>query len=144
MHFENLDQALQDLQVPALQGEAGAAASGLPRETPGFDPGEDHSVEDHLAGLAELEDQLVEEERWEEALEVVAEEYELLRRERGDSDSRTLEALGTYAGVLWQLGRAEDARELLEELVAKRSEVRTHHLPRIAAPCFGVQPKAWA
>ena len=74
-----------------------------------------------LNELASLSAQLVEEEQWDAALEVVSEEHELNRLEYGESDPRTLEVLGTYAGVLWQLGRGEDARELLEELVEKRT-----------------------
>ena len=74
-----------------------------------------------LAELATLSAQLVDDERWSDALEVVAEEHELNRLAYGEADPHTLEVLGTYAGVLWQLGRGEDARELLEELVEKRT-----------------------
>ena len=55
---------------------------------------------------------------------VVTEEHELLSSVHGDGDPRTLQALATYAGVLWQLGRGSDAQELLEELVAKRTQAR--------------------
>ena len=78
-----------------------------------------------LESLTELSAQLIEEERWEVALAVVTEEHELMCTVHGESDQRTLQVLGTYAGVLWQLGRGRDARDLLEELVAKRKEVST-------------------
>ena len=76
-----------------------------------------------IARLSTLSAQLVEEERWEEALKVVVEEHDLASRAYGDAHDHTLQALATYAGVLWQLDRGQDARELLDELVQKRAEL---------------------
>ena len=76
-----------------------------------------------IARLSTLSAQLVEEERWEEALKVVVDEHDLASRAYGDAHERTLQALATYAGVLWQLDRGQDARELLEELVQKRTQL---------------------
>ena len=75
-----------------------------------------------LAELAELAETLVQSEQWEAALIVVTENHELCSRAHGELDERTLQALSTYAGVLWQLERGRDARALLEELVAKRRQ----------------------
>ena len=66
---------------------------------------------------------MIEHENWSAALQPVVEEYDMTCRAYGECDERSLQVLGTYAGVLWQLNRNEDARELLEELVAKRSAV---------------------
>ena len=78
----------------------------------------------YIQEISALSEQLVAEERWETALAVVTEQHELLCSVLGEHDARTLQVLGTYAGVLWQLGRSSDTRELLEELVSKRSQVR--------------------
>ena len=78
----------------------------------------------YIQEISALSEQLVAEERWETALAVVTEQHELLCSVLGEHDARTLQVLGTYAGVLWQLGRASDAWELLEELVSKREKVR--------------------
>ena len=77
-----------------------------------------------LEAISELSAQLVEEERWEAALAVVTEEHELMGSMHGEADERTLQVLSVYAGVLWQLGRGRDARDLLDELVSRRKEVR--------------------
>ena len=77
-----------------------------------------------LTELSELSAQLVDDERWDAALGVVGEEHELMCLIHGESDVRTLQVLSTYAGVLWQLGRGVDARDLLQELANKRTQVR--------------------
>ena len=77
-----------------------------------------------LEAISELSAQLVEEERWEAALAVVTEEHELMGSMHGEADERTLQVLSVYAGVLWQLGRGRDARDLLDELVSRRTSLR--------------------
>lgn len=121
---------LTDAELIGKQKQAGSAGLSE-QETVGGDSSSDRTS---LAEMSAMCAQLIEEEKWETALTVVTEEHELTRQQYGDIDFRTLEVLSTYAGVLWQLGRGEDARELLEELVTKRSAVRARSLPLIFLP----------
>ena len=85
-----------------------------------------------IATAAARSVELIEAEDWAEALKAVVEEHDLTCRAYGNMDGRTLQALSTYAGVLWQLGRGTDARELLEELVDKRSQAVANFDPSAA------------
>lgn len=76
-----------------------------------------------LEELSERSSQLIANDSWEEALNVVSQEHELVSALYGDTDERTLSVLGKYAGVLWNLDRGADAKELLEELVDKHSRI---------------------
>ena len=88
---------------------------------------------DDIAAIAERAAELIDEESWEEALKFVIEEHDLTSRAYGNMDDRTLQALSTYAGVLWQLGRGSDTRELLEELVDRRTQAVASIDPKAGA-----------
>jgi hypothetical protein len=88
---------------------------------------------DDIAAIAERAAELIDEESWEEALKFVIEEHDLTSRAYGNMDDRTLQALSTYAGVLWQLGRGSDTRELLEELVDRRTQAVASMDPKAGA-----------
>lgn len=76
------------------------------------------SIEDLLASGGAL----VDEERWEEAEQLLRELVRRTERVHGSSGEPTLEALGMFAGVLWRLGRVAQARRSLEVLVAVREQ----------------------
>ena len=77
----------------------------------------------HLQELSALAASLVEQERWDEALGPVAEEHARTRDAYGAEDERTMQALATYAGVMWQLDNGNEAKALLTELIQQRSQL---------------------
>ena len=133
-----IDQALKqlrdltELELPGARpheargkpSEPGSGSRGTTATNPSSSPGSAGAEAARLGEIAALSAQLLDEERYESALDLVVEEFELSISVHGESHPRTLQALSTYAGVLWQLGRGSDARELLEELVAKRAQAR--------------------
>ena len=111
---------------PHLQGvdtHSDTQDSSSSSTSPGTSAGESSSPAE-LDSLSALTAQLIEEEDWEAALKNVVEEHDLACHTRGERDERALQALETYAGVLWQLGRTRDGLELLENLVSTRTDVR--------------------
>ena len=73
-----------------------------------------------LSMLRKLAKLLVDARRYEDAEEHLRLLHSRFESALGPAHERTLETLGTHAGVLWQLGRREEAQAALELLLAGR------------------------